>query len=171
MKITSAEAISVAFSGGVGGVVRDNGESRVIPSFPVPPPGEVPVSAVPPAVIQFIPYDEHLIFQGLQLHLAEQQPFQDLILESEANIHFLQLSLCGIIGVDFWSRRFFCQLLGVPSEEKSQPYDNSFQHKTADPGPVIFHLWDRVSFSPGWPGTHYVAQGDFELLILLRLPF
>lgn len=91
------------------------------------------MSAVPPAVIQFIPYDEHLIFQGLQLHLAEQQPFQDLILESEANIHFLQLSLCGIIGVDFWSRCFFCQLLGVPSEEKSQSYDNSFQHKTADP--------------------------------------
>lgn len=32
-------------------------------------------------------------------------------------------------------------------------------------------FWDKVSCIPGWPPTHYVAEGDLELLIFLpRLP-
>lgn len=50
--------------------------------------------------------------------------------------------------------------------------DNSFQHRTSAPDQVNFnfHLWDRLSFSPGWPGTHYIAQDDLGLLIPLPLP-
>jgi hypothetical protein len=93
-----------------------------MPSRPVPPPGEVPLSAAPPAAIYFIPYDEHLIFQGFQLHLTEHQPFKDLILEGEASINFLQLFLVFdvVFGMDFWSCCCFCLLLGSPREEKSQ---------------------------------------------------
>lgn len=160
--ISRGEAISAASSVGVGGVVRAGGEGRVIPSFPVPPPGEVLVSAVPPAAIQFIPDDEHLTFQGLQLHLTEQQPFQDLILESEANVHLLQLSLvCGIVGTDFWSRRLFCHLLGAPSEEKSQ-----FIMITP---PNTEHLLQARLLFNFRTGSH-LAQAGLELLILLRLP-
>ena len=35
---------------------------------------------------------------------------------------------------------------------------------------VLIHIlcvfWDRVSCSPGWPQTHYVAEDDLELLTL-----
>lgn len=30
-------------------------------------------------------------------------------------------------------------------------------------------LYDRISFSPGWPQTCYVAEDNLELLILLSL--
>lgn len=88
----------------------------------MPPPGEVLLSAVPPAAIYFIPYDEHLIFQGFQFHLTEHQPFKDLILEGDASINFLQLFLVrdGVVGMDFWSLCSLCLLLGFPLEEKSQ---------------------------------------------------
>jgi hypothetical protein len=39
-----------------------------------------------------------------------------------------------------------------------------------DPGtaPSIHHVfWDSVSCSPGWPQTCFIAEDDFELLILL----
>lgn len=32
-------------------------------------------------------------------------------------------------------------------------------------------VYDKISPSPGWPLTHYVAKDDLILLILLLLPF
>lgn len=33
----------------------------------------------------------------------------------------------------------------------------------------VFCIWDTVSCSPDWSWTHYIAEGDFELLIFLTL--
>lgn len=35
---------------------------------------------------------------------------------------------------------------------------------------LLFYLWDRVLCRPGWPHIPYVAQDDFELLVLPALP-
>lgn len=37
--------------------------------------------------------------------------------------------------------------------------------------PDFFFFWDQVICSPGWPWISYGAEDDFELLILLSLPF